>query len=98
MVVPPRKGAVLSDDSIGVFSQRNQHIAEILSKGLSRWRKESGYYCQNQAENVFSRYKRIIGERLRANADEAQEREAAIGCAILNHMRMMGRPVSYPVR
>ena len=98
VIVPPRKGAVLFDDSTGVFSQRNRHIAEILSKGLSRWRKESGYYCQSQAENVFSRSERIIGERLRANNHEAQGREAAIGCAILNRMREMGRPLSYAVR
>ena len=44
------------------------------------------------------RYKTIIGGRLRAKRDEAQEREAEIGCAILNRMREMGRPLSYPVR
>jgi hypothetical protein len=98
MIVPPRKDAVLSDGSVDALLQRDRHIAEILGKGLSRWRKESGYYCQSRAENVFSRYKRTIGERLRAKDDEAQEREAAIGCAILNHMRMIGWPLSYAVK
>ena len=87
-----------SDGSVNALLQRDRHIAEILRKGLSKWRRESGYYSQSHAENVFSRYKRIIGERLRAKAEEAQDREAAIGCAVLNRMRGMARPVSYPVR
>ena len=29
---------------------------------------------------------------------EAQEREVAIGCAVLNQMLELGRPQSYPVR
>ncbi len=49
-------------------------------------------------ENVFFRYKQIIGERLMAKNDAGQEREAAIGCALLDRMREVGRPMSYPVR
>ena len=98
VVVPPRKDAVSSNDSTGVLSQRNRHIAAILSKGRPSWKRQVGYYSQSKAENVMYRYKKIIGGRLRAKNDEAQEREAAISCAILNRMREMGRPLSYAVR
>jgi len=89
--------AALFNNSISVPSHRDNHIAEIRSKGRSEWKRQSGYYLQSHAENAFCRYKRIIGGRLRAKNDDAQKREAAIGCAILNQMRDMGRPLSYAV-
>jgi hypothetical protein len=97
MVVPPRKDAVLSSDSARTLSQRNQHISEIEKMGRSDWRRRSGYYLQSQVENTFYRFKRIIGGRLRSKNSEAQEREALIGCAILNKMLEIGRPVSHQV-
>ena len=98
MIVPPRKDAVSSNDSTGVLPQRNRHIAAILSKGRPSWKRQVGYYSQSKVENVMYRYKKIIGGRLRAKNDEAQEREAAISCAILNRMREIGRPLSHAVR
>jgi hypothetical protein len=98
MVVPPRKDAVLSNCSTGVLSQRNQHISKIERMGRSDWRRRSGYYLQSHVENVFYRFKKIIGGRLRSKNSEAQEREALIGCTILNKMLEIGRPVSYQVR
>ena len=97
VIVPPRKDTVLSNNSISVPSQRVRHIAEIQSKGRSEWKRQSGYYLQSHAENPFYRYKRIIGERLRAKNDNAQKRETAIGCAIPNRMLEMGEPLSYTV-
>ena len=95
-VIPPRKDAVLSGADFP--SQRDQHVADILSKGRPHWKRESGYYQQSHAENVFFRCKTILGGRLRTRRTEAQEREAAIGCAELNRMRELGCPQSYPVR
>lgn len=97
VIVPPRKDSVLSNNSISVPSQRDRHIAEIWSNGRSKWKRQSGYYLQSHAENAFYRYKRIIGGRLRAKNDDAQKREAAIGCIILNRMLEMGVPLSYAV-
>jgi hypothetical protein len=48
-------------------------------------------------ECAFSRDKRLFGGRLRAKKAEAQEREAAIACGLLNRMREWGRPQSYRV-
>ena len=97
VIVPPRKNAVLSNNSIRASSHRDRHIEEIRSKGWVEWKRQSGYYLQSHAENAFYRYKRIIGGRLRAKNDNAQKREAAIGCAILNQMLEMGDPLSYAI-
>ena len=97
VVVPPRKDAVLSNNSISASSHRDNNIVEIRSKGRSEWKRQSRYYLQSHAENAFYRYKRIIGGRLRAKNDDAQKREAAIGCVILNRMLEMGGPLSYAV-
>jgi len=97
VIVPPRKDAALFNNTIRASCHRDNHIAEIRSKGRSEWKRQSGYYLQSHAENAFCRYKRIIGGRLRAKNDDAQKREAAIGCGILNRMRDMGRPLSYAV-
>ena len=78
VVVPPRKDAVLSNNSISVPSQRNRHIADIQRKDWSKWKRQSGYYLQSHAENGFYRYKKIIGGRMRAKNDDAQRREAAM--------------------
>ena len=78
--------------------QRDLHVADILSEGRPHWKRESGYYQQGHAENVFFRYQTILGGRLRAKRTESQERETAIGCAVLNKMRELGRPQSYAVR
>ena len=72
VIVPPRKDAVLSHNSISVPSYRDRHIAEIRSKGWSEWKHQSGYYLQSRAENAFYRYKRIIGGRLRAKNDGSE--------------------------
>ena len=65
--------------------------------GRRRWKKESGYHRQARVENVFFRYKSIIGARLRARHSKAQEVEALIGCNILNRMTILGSPASCPI-
>ncbi len=94
VIVPPRKDAVLSNNSISVSSQRDNHIAEIRSKGRYEWKRQSGCYLQSHAENSFYRYKKIFGGWLRAKNEDAQKREAAIGCNILNRMFEIGEPLS----
>jgi hypothetical protein len=45
-------------------------------------------------ETTMSRYKALIGPRLRARGFAAQQTEAAIGVAVLYHMLAAGRPDS----
>ena len=95
--MPPRKDAVLSGKVATSPTQRDIHIAAVQNEGRFQWEREAGYYLQSHAENAFFRYKTTFGGRLRAKRDEAQKREAALGCTVLNRMRELGRPQSYPV-
>ncbi len=97
VIIPPRKDAVVSPTAAATPTQRDQHIMSIESESRFAWKRTSGYYAQSHAENAFARYKRVFGGHMRAKRDEAQEREAAIACAVLNRMRELGRPQSSPV-
>ncbi len=44
VAVPPKKDAVLCNNSISASSNQDNHIAEIRSKGRSEWKRQSGYY------------------------------------------------------
>jgi hypothetical protein len=65
--------------------------------GRRQWRKESGAHLQAQAENGMYRYKRIIGDGLRARHHEAQKREALIAVNVINRMTALGMPESVKV-
>jgi hypothetical protein len=97
VIIPPRKDAVLSRQVYTAPTQRDRHVLTSKSAGRFGWKRTSGYYVQSHAENAFSRYKRTFGGGLRAKRDEAQEREALLACELLNRMRELGRPQSYPV-
>jgi hypothetical protein len=97
VIIPPRKDAVLSPTASTQPTQRDQHLLEIEKAGRFTWKRTSRYYDQAYAENAFSRFKRTFGDRLRAKREESQEREASLACALLNRMRELGRPQSYPV-
>lgn len=97
VIIPPRKDAVLSPDAATSPTQRDQHITSIEWDDLLAWKRISGYYAQAHAENIFFRYKRTFGSHLRAKRQEAQEREEALACELLNRMRELSRPQSYPV-
>ena len=98
IVVPPRRNAVLSKDASSAPTPRDVHIGAIREHGLFQWRWESGYYAQSKVENEFSRYKTIIGGSLRAKRTESQEREARLGCVILNPLRALGMPQSVTMK
>jgi hypothetical protein len=97
VIVPPRKDAVVNSQGATSPTQRDPHLLDIERAGRFVWKRMSGYYAQSHAENAFSRYKRTFGGGLRAKREEAQEREAAIACRLLNQMRELGRPQSSPV-
>jgi hypothetical protein len=96
-IIPPRQDAVLGPTAAISPTQSDQHISVIERGGLFAWKRASGYYAQAHAENTFSRCKRTFGSRLWAKRDKSQERETAIACELLDQMRELGRPQSYPV-
>ena len=52
---------------------------------------------QARAENAMLRYKRIIGETLRARKMTTQTTETRIAVSVLNRMTVLGTPVSVAV-
>ena len=54
----------------------------------------SGCHRQSRVENTFFRDTSIIGDGLRARSPAGQGSEVVLGCAILNRMTELGRPVS----
>ena len=94
IVVPPRRPATASVKATGPWQQRNQHIERIAEIGRQAWQKETGYRPQARVEGTFLRYKRILGGSLRARGFEAQQREAMVGCTVLNKMLAFGEAPS----
>ncbi len=94
IVVPPKRTAASDPQAEGPWCQRNAAIERIAEVGRRQWRKESGAHQQARAENAMFRYKRIVGEGLRARKFEAQKREAAIAVNLLNRMTDLGTPES----
>ena len=97
IVIPPKKTATVDLRAVGPWRQRNEAIERIGAVGRRQWRKESGAHRQAQAENGMYRYKRIIGDRLRALHCEAQKREALIAVNVINRMTALGMPESVKV-
>jgi hypothetical protein len=69
-------------------------IPLVPSHGRLKWQTSTGYGNRALVETAMSRYKGVIGPRLRARSFRAQQTEAAIGVAILNRMLACGRPKS----
>ena len=96
VVIPPAKTATVSGH--GPRSPaRDRTIQLVKTLGRRQWKKASGYHRQGLVENVFFRYKSIIGDGLRARSPAGQGSEVVLGCEILNRMTALGRPVSYRI-
>ncbi len=94
IVIPPKKTAAVDSRAKGPWCQRNDAIERIGAVGRRQWRKESGAHRQARAENGMYRYKRIIGDRLRAQHREAQKKESLIAVNVINRMTALGMPES----
>ena len=94
IVIPPKKTATVDSRAVGLWCQRNEAIERIGAVGRRQWWKESGAHRQARAENGMYRYKRIIGDCLRARHHEAQKREALIAVNVINRMTALGMPES----
>ena len=97
IVIPPKRTAAVDPRATGSWRQRNAAIERIAEVGRRQWRKEAGAHQQARAENGMFRYKRIIGDSLRARKVEAQNREAMIGVNTINRMTALGMPLSEAV-
>ena len=92
IMIHPRANGVISASGEAALRQRNQHIKSINEDGVLAWRRTSGYYHQSAVENMFFRYKTLLGDQLRARGEASQQVESVLACNILNHFRSLGRP------
>ena len=94
VVIPPARTANVSGH--GPRSPaRDRTIMVVKTLGRRRWKQVSGSHRQGRVENTCFRYTSMIGEGLRARRPAGQGSEVVLGCAILNRMTALGRPVSY---
>jgi len=76
VIVPPSKTAVPSPQSVLAPSVRDRHIAEIETKGRMAWQKSTGYQQAQPGETQMSRWKAVIGPKLKARHFGNQKTEA----------------------
>ena len=94
VIIPPRASAVLSTDDPQTQTPRDRHILLMAERGRIGWQRETGYGRRNHAETAMSRYKHLIGPKLRARTLSGQQAEVAIAVSVLNRMMRTGKPVS----
>ena len=90
--MPPRSGAVPSADAETAPTRRDVHVRCIAERGRMGWQTASGYGWRALVEADISRWKRVIGDGLRFQADGRQATEVAIAADALNRMLELGRP------
>ena len=80
--IHPRANVVVSASEKAALRQRNQYVKSIDKDSIIAYRRTSGYYRQSAVENMFFRYKKLIGDELRAR-DENSRRGRV--CHILSY-------------
>lgn len=93
IIVPPPKHAVLHTEN----KLRDQHTQYIAEHGRMNWQKETNYGIRSYVELQFQRYKRIIGNTLKAHSLPQQKTEAQASVRVLNKMTQLGMPISIKI-
>jgi hypothetical protein len=73
-------------------TKRDRHLQQIAERGRMGWQRASGYNWRALVEADIGRYKRVIGDALRARTKGRQMAEVVIAVASLNRMLELGRP------
>src|SRR3954466_1062743 len=94
VIIPPRSGAVPSKTAETAPTQRDQYLQLITEHGRMGWQKASGYNRRALAKATIGRFKRVIGDGLRAHTDERRATEMDVAVQVLNRMLELGRPES----
>jgi hypothetical protein len=92
VLVPPRSSAVPSEAAETAPTQQNAHFRHIAERGRMGWQKVPEYNWRALVEADVSRWKRVIGDGLRSQADGRQATEMAIATNVLNRRLNRGRP------
>ena len=94
MVIAPRSDAVLSTADPNRQTPRDRHVQIMANRGRIGWQRATGYGKRNHTETTTSRYKHLIGPKLRARGRAAQSGEVALAVQALNRMIRTARPAS----
>ena len=99
-LIPPRRNAKIEQhgNCKAPPLARDEIIRAIRRHGRRKWKRTGGYHRRSVVETHLGRYKRLLGRRLRARRMDNQETEARLGCALLNQLLAIAKPVSYPVK
>ena len=73
-------------------TQRDHHLQFIAEHGRTAWQKASGYTKRARVEAAIGRFKRVIGDGLRARTDRRRATEVQVAVRVLNRMLELGRP------
>jgi hypothetical protein len=94
--IPPQKNAKIwqHGNCKAPPHPRDENLRRIRKTSRSGWKQRSGYHVRSLSETVMYRYKRTIGERVRARTIAGQQVETTIGCKVLNRMANVGMPES----
>ena len=87
VIVPPRSSAAPSAAAETAPTKRDRHLQLIAERGRMGWRLASGYNWRALVEADIGRYKRVIGDALRARTKGRQTAEVAIAVASLKRRR-----------
>ena len=85
-------GGSFSASDEAALRQRNQHVKSIDEDGVLPWKRTSGYDRQSEVENMFFRYKNLIGDELRARNENSRIVESIIACMTLNRIKLLVSP------
>jgi len=69
----------------------------IEEHGRINWQKKTDYGLRSYVELAVQRYKRIIGNKLKARLLPRQKTEAQVSVRVLNRMTQLGMPISVRV-
>ena len=90
--IPPREGAVISEEQGAGINLRNENIRQIQAHGKGTWKAQSGYHTRSLAETAMFRVKTIFGSSLRSRKFGNQVTEAFARVRALNIMTSLGMP------
>ena len=94
MVIPPKADAVLSTADPDQQTLRGRHIQLLAERGRIGWQRVTGYGTRNHAETAMSRYKHLIGPKLRARSRPGQHGKVALAVQVLNRTIRTAKPIS----
>ena len=69
-----------------IKNTRDRIAFETQQLGSKEWKLQNGYHRRSLVENLFYRYKQLLGDKLSARKLENQRTEALVRCHALNKM------------